>query len=135
MSVKTNIQYSYAQDESGKIIHIDDVPLKYAERGRYFSIDEGDAMIARKGKKVAWHFAHKDGRLGSTETYLHQLGKKAFKQAFEESETFTLSFELPHPCSQKDRCPISKVSNCDTYKSYPYNLKDYYSPQVRLYTL
>ena len=88
MTTKTNIQYSYAQDESGKIVHINDVPLKYAERGHYYSIDEGDAMIARKGKKVAWHFAHKDGRPRALETYLHKLGKSAFKQAFEESETF-----------------------------------------------
>lgn len=72
MTTKTNIQYSYAQDESGKIVHINDVPLKYAERGHYYSIDEGDAMIARKGNKVAWHFAHKDGRPGA------QIGTKYY---------------------------------------------------------
>lgn len=127
MTTKTNIQYSYAQDESGKIVHINDVPLKYAERGHYYSIDEGDAMIARKGKKVAWHFAHKDGRPGALETYLHKLGKSAFKQAFEESETFYLLLPAPHPCSQNGACPIIKKEACKPITLYSFNLKQYYS--------
>lgn len=127
MTTKTNIQYSYAQDESGKIVHINDVPLKYAERGHYYSIDEGDAMIARKGKKVAWHFAHKDGRPGTLETYLHKLGKSAFKQAFEESETFYLLLPAPHPCSQNGACPIIKKEACKPITLYSFNLKQYYS--------
>ncbi|MBR4535578.1 MAG: hypothetical protein IKO62_02845 [Bacteroidales bacterium] len=127
MTTKTNIQYSYAQDESGKIVHINDVPLKYAERGHYYSIDEGDAMIARKGKKVAWHFAHKDGRPGALETYLHKLGKSAFKEAFEESDTFNLLLQAPHPCSQMKICPITDKGSCSVNKPYPFDLKKYYS--------
>jgi hypothetical protein len=127
VTTKTNIQYSYAQDESGKIVHINDVPLKYAERGHYYSIDEGDAMIARKGKKVAWHFAHKDGRPGALETYLHKLGKSAFKEAFEESDTFYLRLQAPHPCSQMKICPITDKGSCSVNKPYPFDLKKYYS--------
>lgn len=119
------IQFSYALDESGKVIHINDVPMAYAERGRYYSIDAGDEMIARKGKKVAWHFAHKDGRPGALETYLHQLGKMTFKQAFEESEHFTLTLQTPYPCPQIDNCPIIDEA-CTPYKDYPYDLKNYY---------
>ena len=127
VTTKTNIQYSYAQDESGKIIHINDVPLKYAERGHYYSIEEGDEMIARKGEKVAWHFAHKDGRPGALETYLHKLGKRAFKQEFEESDTFNLLLPTPLPCSQKNICPIFEKNTCSQNELYPFNLKQYYS--------
>jgi hypothetical protein len=127
VTTKTNIQYSYAQDESGKIIHINDVPLEYAKRGHYYSIEEGDEMIARKGEKVAWHFAHKDGRPGALETYLHKLGKSAFKQAFEESNTFNLLLTTPLPCSQKNICPIFEKKTCSQNKPYPFNLKQYYS--------
>ena len=125
MTSSPAIQYSYALDESGKVIHIDDVPMAYAERGRYYSIDAGDEMIARKGKKVAWHFAHKDGRPGALETYLHQLGKIAFKQAFEESDHFTLTLQTPYPCPQIDNCPIIDEA-CTPYKDYPFDLKNYY---------
>ena len=125
MSSSPAILYSYALDESGKVIHIDDVPMAYAERGRYYSIDASDEMIARKGKKIAWHFAHKDGRPGALETYLHQLGKIAFKQAYEESDHFTLTLQTPYPCPQIDNCPIIDEA-CTPYKDYPFDLKNYY---------
>lgn len=122
-----DIRHLYAQNEFGKIIHINDVPLKYSERSRYYSVDTGAEMIARKGKIVAWHFAHKDGLKGSLETYLHQLGKKAFKQAFEESDTFTILLPTPHPCSRMSFCQIVDKKICSPKKLFPFDLKKYYS--------
>lgn len=127
MAQHSIIQYGYALDKNGKLVHINDVPLKYAERGRYYSLDGGDEMIARKGKVLTWHFAHKDGRPGALETYLHTLGKTAFKEAFEGSEHFTISLETPHPCSRIDMCPIKEKEHCSPLKSFPFDLKAYYS--------
>lgn len=121
------IQYGYALDEKGKPVHINDVPINYAERGKYYSLDGGDEMIARKGKVIAWHFAHKDGRPGALETYLHVLGKTAFKEAFEDSDQFTISLDTPHPCSRIDMCPIRDKEHCSPRKPYPFDLKAYYS--------
>ncbi|MBR0304755.1 MAG: hypothetical protein IJQ94_03830 [Bacteroidales bacterium] len=127
MKGKVDIQFCFAKDETGKIVHIDDVPLKIAERGRYYSVDEGDEMIARKGKVVAWHFAHKDGRTGSHETYLHKLGKYAFKQAFEENDQFYIIRQAPYPCSRMSICPIEDKSPCSPEKPFRFDLKKYYS--------
>ena len=86
----SQIQFRYALDENGNVISIDDVPIEYSRRGRYYFPGTGAEMIARKGKKVAWHFAHKDGNPGALETYLHNTGKYLFKQVFEAAGIYSI---------------------------------------------
>lgn len=82
-------------------------------------------MIARKGKKVAWHFAHKDGNPGALETYLHNTGKYLFKQVFEASDKFTISLQAPAVCVYAGDCPVEE--------RYPCHFKDYTTFDLKVY--
>ncbi len=69
-------------------------------------------MIARTdGETQQPHFAHKFNSKCSPETYLHKLGKRLFKQAYDsflaDSQAFLLS--IPHP-SRCNRCHIFKTA-------------------------
>lgn len=126
MESKPDIQFRYALDAEGKIVSIDDVPIEYSKRGRYFFPGTGAEMIARKGKKVAWHFAHKDGNPGALETYLHNTGKYLFKQVFEAADKFTIALETPAVCVHAADCPVEERYPCH-FKDYTsFNLKDFY---------
>ena len=121
----SQIQFRYALDENGKVVSINDVPIEYSKRGRYFFPGTGAEMIARKGKKVAWHFAHKDGNSGALETYLHNTGKYLFKQVFEASDKFTISLQAPAVCLHAGDCPVEE--------RYPCHFKDYTTFDLKVY--
>ena len=121
----SQIQFRYALDENGKVVSINDVPIEYSKRGRYFFPGTGAEMIARKGKKVAWHFAHKDGNPGALETYLHNTGKYLFKQVFEASDKFTISLQAPAVCVHAGDCPVEE--------RYPCHFKDYTTFDLKVY--
>ena len=122
----SQIQFRYALDENGNVISIDDVPIEYSRRGRYFFPDTGAEMIARKGKKVAWHFAHKDGNPGALETYLHNTGKYLFKQVFETAEKFTISLPAKAVCVHSGGFPVQERYPCHFHDYTSFNLKEYY---------
>ena len=121
----SQIQFRYAIDQNGKVVSINDVPIEYSKRGRYFFPGTGAEMIARKGKKVAWHFAHKDGNPGALETYLHNTGKYLFKQVFEASDKFTISLQAPAVCVYAGDCPVEE--------RYPCHFKDYTTFDLKVY--
>ena len=122
----SQIQFRYALDAKGNVISIDDVPIEYSRRGRYYFPGTGAEMIARKGKKVAWHFAHKDGNPGALETYLHNTGKFLFKQVFEAAEKFTISLPAKAVCVHSGSCPVEERYPCHFHDYTSFKLKEYY---------
>lgn len=126
MSQHSKIQFRYALAENGNVVSIDDVPIEYSLRGRYFFPGTGAEMIARKGKEIAWHFAHKDGNPGALETYLHNTGKYLFKQVFEAADRFTISLPAKAVCVHSGNCPVEEQHPCH-FKDYTsFDLKIYY---------
>lgn len=122
----SQIQFRYALDENGNVVSIDDVPIEYSKRGRYYFPGTEAEMIARKGKKVAWHFAHKDGNPGALETYLHNTGKYLFKQVFEAAEKFTISLPAKAVCVHSGECPVEERYPCHFHDYTSFDLKKYY---------
>lgn len=127
MEQSSQIKYKYALDANGKLVDIKDVPMAYSERQTYYSLDEGDEMIARKGHQLAWHFAHKDGREGSEETYLHELAKRRFKEEFEKDGPFYISLPTRAKCPYYDDCTIADSTKCITTEGLQHDLKAYYA--------
>jgi hypothetical protein len=87
-------------------------------------------MIAKvNGKIHRPHFAHKTQAECNGETYLHQLGKRAFvetyKKCLEEGRPFTISVPTPRRCTRFKglvTC-FSKLEGC----KQEYDLTSYYS--------
>lgn len=70
------------------IVGIDDVNSSKIE---YVCMACGSAMIARRGKKRVHHFAHKEKTVKcDPESYFHKLGKKIFKEVYDESVNFVI---------------------------------------------
>jgi hypothetical protein len=115
--MKNTIKYQYAEDSSGKIVHINSTN-KDNRKEKYFCIDCKQELIARLGNERVHHFAHKvDFFNCSEETYLHKLGKRIFYETYlqclNSNEPFyicTLLFNsLSFTCKYND---ITESKNC-----------------------
>ena len=71
-----------------EVIGVDDeLPIKI----EYECIACGALMIRRRGEKRVHHFAHKEKTAKcNPESYFHKLGKKIFKETFDESSEFII---------------------------------------------
>ena len=75
------IQYSYASDTKGRIVKITSLN-RNKDLGTYYCVNCGTELIPRLGKIRRKHFAHKEERECSYETYLHKLAKKIFYNSY-----------------------------------------------------
>lgn len=77
----SKIKYRYALDSQENLIDIRDLKKhELLKTDKFFSVDFKQEFIPRLGENRQKHFAHKHQVeiFGSTETYLHCLGKKVF---------------------------------------------------------
>ena len=123
------VQYRYALDSNDRLVVADDLRgQENADALRCISCNQ--PMIARvNGKIHRPHFAHKTQAECNGETYLHQLGKRAFvetyKKCLEEGRPFTISVPTPRQCTRfrgLATC-FSKLEGCKR----EYDLTSYYS--------
>lgn len=123
------IQYRYALNSRDKLISADELRgEENAEALRCISCDQ--PMIARvNGKIHRPHFAHKTLAECNGETYLHQLGKRAFVETYrkcmQDGQPFTISMSMPRQCTRFTglvTC-FSKLEDC----KQEYDLTSYYS--------
>ena len=68
----------------------------------------GEQLIARKGIKLAHHFAHDGGTNCSVETALHMLGKRLIHEGIQQALTGGTAIKLRWKCSQ---CPDKHEGN------------------------
>lgn len=84
-----HLNYKYAFDEAHEVIHIDQIDK--SNKGKYFCVECGNELIARKGEVKVHHFAHKQQVNCNFETYLHKLAKIKFERQY----TYCLMNNLP----------------------------------------
>jgi len=115
----------FALNDANELVYINDVPLEFRERGTYFSYIDHSPMIARKGKKNEWHFAHKDLTPRCGETDIHKLGKLAFKQEFDKPGPFWITINnTPHHCCQAKNCKLAnRFHTCNRVFPQDFDLK------------
>ena len=119
--------YNYALAEHGNYVHIKHVNVEERLLHHYFCIGCGAEMIPKKGKKRAWHFAHKgDDEHCNRETYLHKLAKRLIKEAFDKACQFNFQYYRDVKCSSASTCPFYYADICHCMKLKSVNLKEYY---------
>ena len=91
----------YALNNSKDLINILDVDKTKGEK--YFCLQCGDELIARKGDINKHHFSHKNKIDCNYETYLHKLGKLVFYNTYNDcilnKKPFYIDFETKRNCN------------------------------------
>ena len=112
--------YSYAIDEYGTLIHIQNAHSETS----YKCPSCGKLMIQRKGQKRRWHFAHKADAQCNYETYLHKIAKTRIRQTFLNSDKFLIIYNAKHICNAP--CPLELEEKCDCDKEKQFDLRQWY---------
>lgn len=108
------ITYHNAIAQNGQIVHIDDVSKENRDEHFYCAGCHSE-MIPVLGDVRKHHFRHK-GKLCSKETYLHQLGKRLFKERFDTQKEFVIKYYGNLCCDKTENCKIlsfGKNINCN----------------------
>lgn len=91
----------YALNKFNALVNIVDVDK--VRRDKYFCLQCGDELIARKGVKNIHHFSHKSKMGCNYETYLHKLGKLVFYNTYRDclktGKPFYIDFETKRLCN------------------------------------
>lgn len=112
--------YSYAYNSSGELIKANNA----SKSDVYTCPCCGDVMIPHQGQVRRHHFKHKAGANCNYETYLHKLAKLRIREAYLNSEEFTICYNQPYECSID--CSLSLEHKCVRYAYNQYNLHDFY---------
>lgn len=117
------IKYSYAYDDKGNIVKIND-----AIKGHhYFCLGCRKEIIAKIGLIRSPHFAHKKDEVCDPEGYLHKLAKSRIKQIFLQNKDFTINYNREHQCHQYGNCAFhTNYCSINRLEKTPINLKTYY---------
>lgn len=90
----------HALTEGDRLVHINQI-IK-GDNAKYYCVQCGDELIARKGDVRTHHFAHKNNLTCSYESYLHKLAKRkfydAYKECLEQNRPFLLEYRTNREC-------------------------------------
>lgn len=110
---RNQITYPFARLHDGTLIHIDNYDGSSAIR----CLGCDDAMVARLGEKVRWHFAHRSaaGATCSYETALHAAAKQAIREGFTAAKAAATSYLMLWQCEGCDSLrSVDLVPHCDS---------------------
>ncbi len=97
------IKYRYALDQNDNIVDIQDLnQSNLSKNDIFYSLDFKQIVIPRLGLIRVKHFSHKPNTklLGSSETYLHALGKKVFINEYNKCLLMGLPFFITYTTSK-----------------------------------
>ena len=101
------ITYHNAIAQNGQIVHIDDVSKENRDK-HFYCVGCHSEMIPVLGDVREHHFRHK-GKLCSKETYLHQLGKRLFKERFDTQKEFAIEYFGNLCCDKTEKCKLLSI--------------------------
>lgn len=91
------MKYSFALDQNGGIVNINDYSLD--KNDRFFCCSCKKEMVLKKGEIRVHHFAHKSSDPCNYETYIHKLAKQMFFNKYNECLKNRIPFYLEYPLS------------------------------------
>lgn len=118
------VKCHFAYNEAGDMIDIKVVTKEYRSEHKFRCLACGAEMRAKLGDYNQHHFAHMPGTSCCGETYLHYLAKTELKKAFDESETFEISYKRKVRCCKE--CVLRDDEKCIDYQFESFDLKKYY---------
>lgn len=122
--------HHYAYNEDGQLVFLRREIKTKIPRKDYFCIDCGEVMRPVQGEIKEWHFRHKnENPQCSKESYLHKLGKRVFKERFDNSEEFIVGYHRQLCCPNFNRCKICSI-NCLNDDYCKINLKEHFDTCV-----
>lgn len=110
-----SITYQYAQSDDGSVKRIQQVTLDYRKNHLFTCLGCGQKMEAVIVTKKSPFFRHSESKC-SFETYLHQLGKRLFKELFEKNKMMGVSLTVDYKVEHQ--CGIAKCKYCKSEKCY-----------------
>lgn len=122
------ITYQFVKNGKGELINIAEINKDNRKDG-YYCIECNSVMIPALGQKREHYFRHKCDVTCNRESYLHKLGKMAFKKRFDTSEIFPIRYYAEEKCTTD--CKILNSENqkryCPTCRTIQIiNLKEFY---------
>lgn len=109
------ITYQYAQCDDGSVKHVSQVSVEYRKNHLFTCLGCGSKLeaVVNVTKRLP-HFRHSESKC-SLETYLHQLGKRLFKDLFEKNRMMgvplNVDYEIEHQCGV-EKCKYGKNEKC-----------------------
>ena len=122
------ITYKFVKNDKGELINIAEIN-DANRKNTYLCIECNSVMLPVLGKIKEHHFRHKCEGVCNRESYLHKLGKMAFKKRFETSNKFIITYRAKEECSIN--CKIynqeQKQNNCPSRRMLQtFDLKELY---------
>lgn len=123
-----DIQYPYAFDDNGALVHIDSVAKENRYEHSYTCPCCGRKMLPRLGDVNAHCFAHGDNQKCGVESYIHQVAKQILAKRFNEKRSFLVGFKrTSEQCKNARTCPDFDKFLCSCPMDYhEYDLAKYY---------
>lgn len=117
---------TYAIDNTGKLVYVDDVP-KGKACGCYCPNCK-ERLLARQGEKRKHHFSHLSGTEceHAYESMLHLLAKEKVRKAFYEQQSFYIEFEYTSYCSNVNCIFKRDLGNCCETSRKRFDIKKWY---------
>lgn len=118
---------TYALNETGQLVEIDDVPV--GNKCGCFCPACKEPLIAKnQGVKRMHHFAHQSGTECdyAVESMLHILAKEKIRRAFLSKSEFWIEFEYKSFCARYEECKYCRYSECYKSERRSFNIKSYY---------
>lgn len=110
-----NVRYGYCLDENDNLVCIDSVTKENRYSHEFRCLQCGQKMIPKIGHKRVRHFAHSADVDCNGESYLHKLAKRRIREKFLSSENFSIIFNRPAPCCEKEHCIYAVPENEEIY--------------------
>ena len=120
----------YALDDTNALIEIHNTDK--SERSTFRCPYCKQELIAKRGKKNEWHFAHKENNdICSYENYLHTMAENKILEWYNNSDEVWLTLPNTRKCCDYKICKWYNDDDCCAKDfSEPYNLKKTYQTAV-----
>jgi len=124
--------YRYALNKFGKVQDVTTLSrtdVAYLEP--FVCVGCQGRLIAKLGQKMIKHFAHANGQGCAGETYLHNLGKRAFLETYtnclDSGKSFNLELETEVICTHfENKLDI----HCSEFRKISYDLTSYFDSVI-----
>lgn len=113
-----NVRYGYCLDENDNLVCIDSITKENRHSHEFRCLQCGQKMIPKIGKDRVHHFAHSVDADCNGESYLHKLAKRKIREKFLLSENFSIIFNRPAPCCEKEHCIYAVPDNKENKEIY-----------------
>ncbi len=118
---------TYALNQTGLLVNVDDVPVGN-QCGCFCPACKEPLIAKNQGTKREHHFAHQSGTECeyAVESMLHILAKEKIREAFLSKSDFWIEFEYESYCANNKECKYIRYSKCCERKIQRFDIKKYY---------